>query len=76
VPAPNLVLLLDASGRTMFARKGEYAPETLESWRAEYRKLAADVPHLELLDAEQPPESVLRSAEALIWNMLRERATR
>lgn len=75
VPAPDLVLLLDASGRTMYARKGEYAPETLESWRAEYRKLKAGVP-IELLDAEQPPESVLRSAETLIWKMLRERASR
>jgi thymidylate kinase len=73
VPAPDLVLLLDASGRTMYERKGEYAAETLESGRSQYRKLQAAVPSLVVIDAEQPAEGVLRTAQKLIWEKLRER---
>ena len=56
-PLPDLVLVLDASGATMHARKGEYDPAVLERWRAAYARLAArDVGALVMLDAEQPAE--------------------
>jgi thymidylate kinase len=73
VPTPNLVLLLDASGRTMYARKGEYAAETLESWRTQYRRLATAIPSLVVVDAEQSAAGVLRTAQTLIWEKLCER---
>jgi thymidylate kinase len=75
LPAPDLVLLLDASGRTMYARKGEYAAETLEAWRSQYRRLQERLPNLVLLDAEKGAAEVLQSAQAIIWEKLRKRRT-
>lgn len=70
-PMPDLVLLLDASGATMHGRKGEYDPETLETWRAAYGRLVGKVAQLEVLDAEQSPDEVLRQAQASIWRRYR-----
>jgi thymidylate kinase len=66
-PLPDLVLLLDASGTTMHARKGEYDGEILESWRIAFRRLEGSVDRLEVLDAERPAETVRRDALAAIW---------
>lgn len=66
-PLPDVVILLDASGATMHARKGEYEPAVLETWRAAYARLRDDVAVLEVIDAEQPAEAVRREAEARIW---------
>jgi thymidylate kinase len=66
-PLPDLVLLLDASGTTMHARKGEYDGEILESWRIAFRRLEGSVDRLEVLDAERPAEAVRREALAAIW---------
>src|SRR5215210_5871705 len=74
-PLPDLVLLLDASGETMHERSGEYAPGVLESWRAAYARLRTRVPQLQLIDAERPPDAVLRDAEARIWRRYEELRT-
>jgi thymidylate kinase len=74
VPPVDLVLLLDASGRTMFDRKGEYSSGTLETWRAQYRKLERSVRNVVVIDAEQTAEAVLKTAQAAIWSRLRRRA--
>jgi thymidylate kinase len=66
-PLPDLVLLLDAPGETLYARSGEYGPAVLESWRDAFARLDAMVPHMEKIDAEQPPGAVLHEAERLIW---------
>jgi len=66
-PMPDLVLLLDASGETMYARSGEYGAPTLGRWREAYRLLRATVPQLETIDAERPPDDVRRDAERRIW---------
>jgi thymidylate kinase len=72
-PMPDLVLFLDASGSTMHARKGEYDPATLESWRAAYGRLRGSVEALEAIDAERSVEEVRRDAAARIWRRYRER---
>jgi thymidylate kinase len=72
-PRPDLVLLLDASGATMHARKGEYEPERLEAWRAAYLRLRQHVDRLRVIDAEQPADVVRREAVALIWRCYAER---
>ena len=72
-PRPDLVLLLDASGATMFARKGEYEPARLDEWRQAYRRLQSSVPALEVLDAEESSDKVRVAAEARIWRCYRER---
>jgi thymidylate kinase len=72
-PTPNLVLLLDASGRTMHERKGEYDAETLEGWRTAYARLAGVIGELEIIDAEQSADAVRRQAEVAIWRRYRSR---
>jgi thymidylate kinase len=66
VPAPDLVLLLDASGKTMFRRSNEYDAGRLEDWRQAYRRLQGRLDALVVLDAEQPREVVHRRATAHI----------
>jgi thymidylate kinase len=66
IPPPDLVLLLDASGATMFGRANEYDPETLEDWRSAYRRLEQRLRTLVVIDAEQPSETVRREAQAHI----------
>jgi thymidylate kinase len=65
-PSPDLVLLLDASGVTMFKRAHEYDAEQLESWRQVYRRLGPRVSALVVIDAEQTREGVRREAHAQI----------
>jgi thymidylate kinase len=73
VPTPDLVLFLDASGQTMYARKGAYTAQTLEEWRTIYQRMEGAVRGLVVVNAEQPPEDVLRTAQGLIWERVRER---
>jgi thymidylate kinase len=70
---PDLVLLLDASGATMHARKGEYDARRLEEWRAAYARLRGRVRRLEVLDAEQPADAVRRAALVGIWRCYTDR---
>ncbi|MEA2282217.1 MAG: hypothetical protein QOK21_2824 [Solirubrobacteraceae bacterium] len=67
IPKPDLVLVLDAPGAVMHARKGEYEPERLDDWAAAYRRLAGTIRHVEMLDASRPAEIVLADAEARVW---------
>jgi thymidylate kinase len=67
-PQPRLVLLLDAPGSLMFARKGEHTPELLEDRRQAYLRLVADLPHAAVLDATHPAVEVARGALAAIWD--------
>ena len=68
VPPPDLAVVLDASGATMHARKGEYDPAVLERWRAAYARIPArDAGALVTLDAEQPAARVRAEAEAAVW---------
>jgi thymidylate kinase len=73
VPRPELVLLLDASGAVMHARKGEYDAAELERWRHAYKRLSGRVRTLEVLDSEQPRDAVRRDAKARIWHCYAER---
>jgi thymidylate kinase len=73
VPRPELLLLLDASGVAMHARKGEYHPAQLEEWRDAYQRLRGRVRALEVLDAEEPADAVRRAAQARIWQCYAER---
>ncbi len=66
-PMPDLVLLLDASGETLYARSGEYGPEVLERWRGAFERLQESVPQLERIDAEAPAAAVRQEAERRIW---------
>ena len=63
---PDLLLILDAPGEVLFARKGEHSPERLERLRRAYAALAADMPASVFLDATQPSPVVLDSAVSAI----------
>lgn len=66
-PQPDLVLVLDAPGAVMFARKGEHSAEVLEERRQGYLALAARFPHSVVLDASRPAAEVRSAALAAVW---------
>ncbi len=67
LPAPDLVILLDAPGQMLYQRKGEHTPEWLEEQRQRYLQLRARIPNLRIVDATHDAETVRREAIALIW---------
>jgi thymidylate kinase len=66
-PAPDLVLLLDAPGDVLHARKGEHTPEFLEAQRQVLHTVVSRVPQSATLDATRGADAVRRMAVALIW---------
>jgi len=67
VPDPDLVLVLDAPGALMFARKGEHTEAELEESRSNYLRIAHRFRHHAVIDATRPADVVRREATALIW---------
>jgi ADP-heptose:LPS heptosyltransferase/GT2 family glycosyltransferase/O-antigen/teichoic acid export membrane protein/thymidylate kinase len=72
-PAPDLVLVLDAPGEVMFARKGEDSPEALEAQRQSLLALSGRIPHAQVVDTAR--EAALVRADVLnrIWREYRHR---
>jgi thymidylate kinase len=70
-PPADLVLLLDAPGEVMFARKGEHSPELLEIRRQAYLHLVRQFPH-EVLDATRPVTEVHHAALSAVWRRRRD----
>jgi len=66
-PPPDLVLVLDAPGTVMHARKGAYTGELLETWRLGFRALANGRAGAVVLDASRPAGEVLGDAVDRIW---------
>lgn len=66
-PAPDLVLVLDVPGEVAYARKGEHDVAHLERDRRRFLALADHIPHLEIVDADRPAETVCREVTARIW---------
>jgi thymidylate kinase len=67
IPAPELVLLLDAPGDVLHARKGEKTVELLELQRRAYRALLPRLPRAAVVDADRPADDVRREVIGLIW---------
>jgi thymidylate kinase len=61
------VLLLDAPGELLYARKGEHDVALLERQREGYRALQPRFPRAFVLDASRDADRVRASATALIW---------
>jgi thymidylate kinase len=70
-PAPDLVLLLDAPGAIMYARKGEYDAATLERWRQRFLARCRRLRHVEVLDASLPAPVVRALAINAVWSACR-----
>jgi len=66
-PAPDIVVLLDAPGAVMHARKGEYSPEELEVWRRAFLSLRDRIPRLETVDATRAADYVRTDVINRIW---------
>lgn len=61
-PTPDVIILLDAPGDVMFARKGEHSPTELEYARQQYLSLRDRLPGMTVIDATLPSDEVLRLA--------------
>lgn len=70
-PPPDLVIILDAPGELLYARKGEHTASLLEEQRQEYLNLRTQLPHTAVVDASQDSDTVQRETMALIWRKLR-----
>jgi thymidylate kinase len=66
-PPPDLVLMLDAPGEVLYARKGEHTADILEQQRQQYLALRPYLPQMVVVDASQDAERVRREAVAVIW---------
>jgi len=66
-PSPDLVLILDAPGRVMYARKGAYDPQLLDAWARRFRAWSRGRPNTVILDGSQSAEQVLGAAMDRIW---------
>jgi thymidylate kinase len=75
-PAPDLVVLLDAPGEALFARKAEHSAAVLERQRQCYLRMRERIGPSVVVDASTAPESIRRRVTALIWEALRRRLRR
>ncbi len=75
-PAPDLILVLDAPGETLFARKGEHDVAHLEKQRQAYRTLQQRFSQMEIVDATRDAERVRRDIVSCIWRGYANRAER
>jgi len=64
---PDLVLVLDAPGEVLYARKGEHSPDRLERMRRAYVALGSEFPEVVVIDAAQDAGAVRRTVTSLLW---------
>lgn len=68
LPAPDLVVVLDAPASVLVARRDEHPIEVAEAQRRRYLELAATLPDGVVLDASADAETVRRTLTALVWD--------
>jgi len=73
LPPPHLVVLLDAPGEVLHARKAEHPVERLERDRRGYLDLAVRRKRWVVVDATRPPLEVRRDVTEAIWRAYRGR---
>ncbi len=70
-PRPDVLVILDAPGEVLFARKKEHSPELLERQRQGYLSIADRVPGAVVVDATHSAQAVRCQVERTIWLALR-----
>ena len=65
VPRPDRIVVLDAPGEVLHARKGEHDPETLERWRQGY--LRTFVPPGAVVPTTGPVQQSVDALLAVLW---------
>ena len=68
-PRPDLIIILDAPGSVLYARKKEHTPERLERMRCTYLELCERFPQTVVVDAAQEPDVVKRRVVSLVWSL-------
>jgi thymidylate kinase len=66
LPAPDVLVVLDAPAEVLLARKGEHDLVSLEVQRGRYRALA-DRPGAVLVDATREADAVRREVTGVVW---------
>ncbi len=73
-PPPDLVVILDAPGDVLFARKGEHSPALLEEQRQAYLRMCRTLRRAAVVDARCDADELRRRVTALIWDQYRRKA--
>jgi thymidylate kinase len=68
-PRPDAVIVLDAPGEVLYARKHEHSPAILERWRQGYRAL----PGAEIVDTTVGVETAVATVSSVLWATLARR---
>jgi len=75
-PAPDVVIYLDAPAEVLFARKGEFTLEWLESRRQAFITQGKKTPNFFRIDATQPLETVYANVIERIMQFYQKRRSR
>lgn len=73
-PLPDLLVLLDAPGTVLQARKKEDPLDKIERQREAYLRLSARLPELIVLDSTGGEDKVRREVVGMLWRYYRSRA--
>jgi thymidylate kinase len=68
LPWPDAIVVLDAPGATLYARKGEHDVEVLERWRRGYAEAFSD--RADVISTAGPEEDARRAASEVVWRAL------
>jgi hypothetical protein len=71
LPAPDVIILLDAPAQMMFDRKREHSAEFLAQRRQDYLALQNSLPQMVVVNAAQSLDDVRRDVTRAIWNAYR-----
>jgi hypothetical protein len=70
-PAPDLVIILDAPGHVLYARKQEHNADVLEEQRQSYLRMRSSLSRVAVVDATCDSDQVRRAVTALVWDEYR-----
>ncbi len=70
IPAPDMIVVLDAPAAVLFARKPEHPVDRLEAQRAAYLALATRLSRTTVVDVDRPADAVIDDVTALVWSHL------
>ncbi|MDQ4096067.1 MAG: hypothetical protein M3174_07690 [Actinomycetota bacterium] len=68
-PTPDALVVLDAPGEVLFARKGEHSPEILERWRRAYVETLGPR-GARVVSTEGPLEESVAAVSEIVWDEL------
>jgi thymidylate kinase len=72
VPRPDQIVILDAPGRELLARKGEHSVEVLDLWRQRYAEEFVPQGGV-VVSTTQPIEVTVDQVSQVVWNQLCQR---